>query len=755
MRTGLKEKLREAIRCGQGESRQLAEALDLVINTLEERVETAQRASRAKSDFLAKMSHEIRTPMNAILGMAELILREDTSDIVREHALGVKQAGTNLLAIINDILDLSKIESGKMEIISSKYEFASVLHDVISIVRMRVADTPICFITEIDSHLPAMLIGDEIRVRQILLNLLSNAVKYTHSGYIKLSVNGLRRAGGDTIKLTFDIKDTGIGLREADLPKLFGNFAQFDTHINHKVVGTGLGLAITKNFALAMGGDVTVESVYGEGSTFTVTILQRSVGEDTLAEVKPPDNKYVLVLESNQIYADAVTWSLENLGVPYKLATTAEDFSETVRKENFTFVFVSAALQEEAAAKLREQGQKPALILLAEYGVTGFTWDQHVISLPVSTISIANILNGKEDTGFGGTGKGEVTGIHYTIPGARLLIVDDIRTNLRVAEGLMAPLGAKIDTCLSGKEAIELVRACDYDIVFMDHMMPDMDGIETTAAIRALDGDKYKNLVIIALTANAISGMKEQFLSSGFTDYIAKPIETKKLYDLINKWVPHEKRREAANKQPVIAEESGFAREITIDGIDTHRALNLLGGSYTSYIEVLALYRKDVEERIDLLENVPRTGDELKLFTTQVHAIKSASRSIGADNVSQMAADLETYGKNGDVAAIESHLDAFRQALRSLTGGIASVLADNITPANANTATLDNKSYEILKAALTAKNVIDADRLIAELGRGNYDDKTLNVLLEISNCVLMFDFNSALGALKKIVPNPE
>ncbi len=373
----------------------------------------ANKANKAKTKFLAKMSHEIRTPMNAIVGMAELALRENMTSIVKEYIITVKQAGKNLLSIINDILDFSKIESGKLEIVPSYYLFSSLINDVVSIIKMKIADSGLHFDINIDNNIPNSLFGDETRIRQVLLNVLNNAVKYTKKGFISLSASGEIKEG--TVLLTMEVADSGIGIKPKDLKGLFDEFVQVDKGFE----GTGLGLAITKNLLTAMGGDISVKSEYGKGSTFTVKLPQK--------------------ISSDELF-------------------------DSIKNDNLT--------------------------------------------------------------------------IKFNAPNAKVLVVDDTDANLKVVKGLMQPYKMQVDLCTSGAEAIEMVKANSYDILFMDHMMPEMDGVEATKLIR----ETHTNLPIIALTANAVSGVREMFLANGFNDFLSKPIDTVELNVILEKWLPREKQ---------------------------------------------------------------------------------------------------------------------------------------------------------------------------------------------------------------------
>jgi signal transduction histidine kinase/ActR/RegA family two-component response regulator len=411
--------------------------------------ELAESASEAKSMFLANMSHEIRTPLNAIVGLGELEMRNALPEQTLDNLQKMNNSAQVLLSIINDLLDISKIESGRFELIPVGYFLPSLVSDIVGINMVRIGSKPIVFALNIDENIPTGLFGDELRVRQLVSNLLSNAFKYTREGRVELSIGceldgenagnkaaGGKAEGGKEVTLVFAVKDTGIGIKPEDLKKLFGDYYQVDTKSNRHIEGTGLGLAISKRFAGMMGGDISVESEYGKGSTFTARIRQGITNENPIGE--------------------------------------------------------------STARALRE----------LHFGEGG---DRRKSSEP-----------------------------RFQLPHARLLVVDDVEINLEVAKGMMEVYGPVIDCVQSGQEAIELIRdaVAKYDAVFMDHMMPGMDGIETVRIIRdEIDTDYARTVPVIALTANAIIGNEEMFLKHGFQALLPKPIEIKKLDAVLNKWV--------------------------------------------------------------------------------------------------------------------------------------------------------------------------------------------------------------------------
>jgi signal transduction histidine kinase/HPt (histidine-containing phosphotransfer) domain-containing protein/ActR/RegA family two-component response regulator len=750
-------------------------------------LEIAREASSAKSDFLAKMSHEIRTPMNAITGMAELALREDMPQTVHDHIITIKQAGQNLVSIINDILDFSKIEAGKLEIVPVNYMLSSLINDTVNIIRTRIVEKPLRFFTNIDGNIPNNLIGDETRLRQILINLLSNAVKYTDKGHIGLTITTDAREDKQ-IWLRIAVSDTGKGIKPEDQAKLFDEFVQVDMKNSQNVEGTGLGLSITKLLCIAMGGHINMESEYGKGSVFTAFIPQGFETETPFAAVKEPEKKKVLVYEGRSIYAGAMGWSLKNMGVPHTVVTNQDDFAAALYKEEWFYVFSGYGLYEKIAPLMEPQpspkgegsplaqgnfqdGKKPPLALMVEWGTEAYIPGIRFVSIPAQSLSIANVLNGMADN-KGYTKNSGVT--RFTFPHARILVVDDIATNLKVVEGLLAPYHAAVDTCLNGSKAIELVKHNIYDIIFMDHMMPEMDGIETTAIIRK----SGKKTPIIALTANAVVGMREMFIKNGFNDFISKPIDVSKLDEILDRWIPHEKRDQGVllsgadplsirkageqgpqsplprSRYPVIENPGPQTTIPIIPNVDTAKGITMTGGTVGAYTEVLSLFCQDALDRLPFLQNTP-DADNMKTFITQVHALKSASASIGAQNISTTAAGLEKAGKDADIAFISEHLPDFAKQLNELTENILNALKqgkpENQEPLNPSFLTPNFPLINELADALMLQKISEIKRILNTLEQQTQDARLKEIFEKISDQVFMAEFDGALKIINEVL----
>ena len=506
------------------------------INEIKRVRRQAEKASIAKSEFLANMSHEIRTPMNAIIGLNDIIMEECGDTEIYAHAKDVQSAAKNLLTIINDILDLSKVEAGKMELIYTDYYIKVMADEIMGMMDMAASQRGLILKYECDETIPCRYSGDEGRIKQILLNILSNAIKFTKKGYVRAYITGRPGENPGEELITFRVEDTGCGIREDDLAKIFEDFRQVDSRRNRSVEGTGLGLAIVKHLVEMMQGTIDVESTYGEGTAFTITIPQKIVDPCPVSEMP----------------------------------------------------------------EITEMQQK-------------------------------------------------ITDI-FTAPGVKVLIVDDNVINRKVARGFLKNYEFDLTEAESGPEAIDLVKEIRFDIIFMDHMMPGMDGIEAAEIIRRDCGENGTAPVMIALTANAMEGMREHFLACGFQDFIAKPLDRKELNQLLLRWVP-ERYRQGKEKEEVF--QPIDPADFRIEGVDMDAAMQYYSGDEVGFVDLLELYCMDGKRKAKLLKELEK--EDILRYQIEVHGLKSASANIGAMKVSGLARAQEEAAARGDREFISGH----------------------------------------------------------------------------------------------------
>ncbi|MCR4891438.1 MAG: response regulator [Lachnospiraceae bacterium] len=556
--------------------------LRIALHEVEKAKEGEMQANRAKSEFLARMSHEIRTPINGILGMNSMILKESRNPDVYDYASNIYSAGQGLLSLINDILDISKIESGKMEINTAPYRLRSVVNDCYHMVALRAKDKGLYLKTKVSPDLPSVLLGDEVRIRQIIVNLLNNAIKYTQEGGVTFTVSGRReeREGQDILSLIVSVSDTGIGIHEEDQEKIFKEFRRVDVEKNKNIEGSGLGLRITAQLVELMFGTISVESAYGNGSTFTVTVPQRIKNVEKVGEVDP---------------------------------------IQMGRKETFSL-------------------GKRCLIA----------------------------------------------------PSLKLLVVDDVALNLKVVAGFLKHSLARIDMVRSGEECLKKVVEEKYHIIFLDHMMPEMDGVETYWKMRTLKDSKNLETPVIMMTANAIIGAREEYLRLGFQDYLSKPVVEDELIGMIAKYVDpaliswvensskrgkNDIRKDTSSDKASMPAEKKSAKKSDIEGgeeeewfsrldfLDTENALLYCDHNKEFYHELLSAYM--TEDRSQAMQGLFERED-WKNYGIQAHSAKSTARIIGATEVSEMAKDLEMAAKSGDIKTIKQEHDGFVKACTEL-----------------------------------------------------------------------------------------
>ena len=512
------------------------------ITPIMEAKNAAEQATLAKSQFLASISHEIRTPMNAIIGMTELMLASPLAQDQIERALTVKSSAMSLLGIINDVLDFSKIEARRMEIERRAFDFASFIHDTVNMVGLRsTGKTDLLLTVYISPDVPTTLIGDDLRIRQTLTNILNNAVKYTPSGYIALRIWS-ETLGQGAIKLCFSVRDTGIGIKREDMDKLFGDFQRLDARKNRGIVGTGLGLAITRRLVELMGGEISVESEYGYGSTFSWFICcEKQPRSKEIARIENPDKiRGLLCYEPQECNAHVMDEMLFALRIRHETHSNPGAFLTRLGTRDYSHLIVDQSI---AAAVMPFKTPDVKLILLSKGGEKPVVGNQdETLERPVLITTLSDILNGRAKNDRYMSAKRENATLigSFSTRGARVLVVDDNAVNISVAAGLLQKYGIEVDTADGGQEGIDKAAANEYDIIFMDHMMPEVDGLDATRAIRGMGG-RHGHDIIVALTANAVSEARESFIQAGMNDFLSKPIIISHLQEILLRYLPAEK----------------------------------------------------------------------------------------------------------------------------------------------------------------------------------------------------------------------
>lgn len=605
----------------------------------------ALAANEAKGRFLANMSHEIRTPINAVLGMDEMILRETKEQQVKEYAMDIYTAGQTLLSLINDILDLSKIESGKMEIVPIAYDLSSMIHDLVNMAVQRAAHKDIRLEVTVDPQIPSRLYGDDVRIRQVLTNILTNAVKYTHEGTVWLRVQC--RGDGGTVVLLFEVEDTGIGIRQEDLPKLYTEFERIEEDRNRSIEGTGLGMSITLQLLSLMGSRLQVESEYGKGSKFYFELEQKIVDSTPIGNFES------------------------------RIRQIAEDYDYRSK---------------------------------------------------------------------------------FCAPDAKILVVDDNAANRKVFRHLLKETLVQVTDVESGMECLELVQKNRYDLIFLDHMMPDMDGVETLHRIKELPGCPCRDTPVIVLTANAVSGAKENYLSEGFDDFLSKPIVPDKLENMIISRLPESLLKEAAAGSKKTVPPAGIGGQVDsldtlpqVDGPDTLPQVDGLDWQYAWMhlpdMELLAYTVREfygqIDHSADRLEafysHISEPG-QTEQYRIQVHAMKSLAATVGILPLSGVAKLLEYAAKDGNIEVIVSVTPVFLREWRSYRGKLQGVFGiEEAAEKEAADSAVILALVEMVRFSVQEMDIDEADRIMAQLQGYAYPDRIGGGIQKLAEAVTSLD----------------
>ncbi len=737
-----------------------------------EMIDALRKSEREKDDFLANVSHEIRTPINTICGMSEIILKNDVPAEMREDMLNIQSAGRNLMSVVGDILDYSELQEGEFEIVEENYYVSSTIYDVINMSMAKKSEKKLELIIDCDADMPSVLIGDEQKIRRVIMNLVNNAIEFTNEGCVSIHFGYRKEEYG--INLIITVRDTGIGMTKESVENLFQKFSQADMGRTRKKGGVGLGLAIAQTIVNRMGGFITVKSELGRGSEFKIVIPQKVYDVNPIADIedKSEINAAVYInmeqFRYNEIrdkYAENINRLIRQLKIKCHICRNLQELKRLDKYQEFNQIFISLIEYQEdpfyfdSLAKIRN-----VHVILDHYD------DAKVRNKNLSKIykpffalsiiaAIKNVATQK------GEKTGEVENHQLYAPEAHILVIDDNRMNIRVVEGLLKAYGVKVSYALSGQEGIDMLASKDYDLILLDHMMPGMDGVETFHHIRKKPDLYYKEIPIIALTANAIAGAREMFMKEGFDDFIAKPVESSVLQRTLKRHLPEQKRTSLKAAEPVqvvtsLEESSEPAQtvmdELVIGDLDVSKGI-MYCGNQENYLEILSSQRDSGKETLEQVTNL-YANENWKDYVIVVHGIKSSMMSIGAVKLSEMAKALEFAGKAQDYDFIHAEHD---NLIKEFTR-VMQILHDckYLSTAESEVTQQDKQELsddEFVQMLLELENVtyeFDANKvfpILDELSRYTYRSKDLaKELKPVYKKVEMFDFMSAYEAVAKI-----
>lgn len=763
---------------------------------VEKRITELEEANRRTEDFLTNVSHELRTPINAVTGITTVMLKNEEDTDKRKNLLSIQMAGHRLFSQIEDILDYTELDTGRIKISDDTYMISSLVNDIITGNRLYERENMPEMIFDVDTKIPSVLSGDGRKIKKILVHLIDNAIKFTNKGGVYIRIYALPKSYG--INLYMQVSDTGVGIAREDLGKITEQFYQSNGGRNRSAGGLGLGLPIVYGMVTAMGGFMQIDSEFGKGTTVSVSIPQKIVDETGNMIVMKRNNLCLacfVVLEKFEVpevrdyYNAMISHLVQELDIPLHRVSNMEELKKLNAMYQLTHLFVGRKEYEDNQSYFENMDKKIEIVVVTDNGFVPHQGSRvRVLKKPFFCLPLMNILNTE-------TPEDEETlkEKQMICPGVKVLVVDDEPMNLMVSEGIFGDYQMSVKTAESGKKAIELCEKEDFDLIFLDHMMPEMDGVETLKRIRKIHTDSGREFTIIAFTANAVSGAREMFLREGFDEFVSKPIETMEIERVLRKVLPksaiefvdesdtkgketerktkvaeENTAEEAIAEESVQQEESGLTEGDSMTrlenaGIHTKSGLQYCRDDREFYVELLAKFAGDAASKRKEIDDFLKQ-DDYENYGILVHSLKSTAKLIGADQLSEMARKSEEGAKNHDEVYVKEHHEELLAAYQETVQRILDALdidESGFMPVDIENATEISRDDLIrrlkeLKSCLDTFEADKAETLISEMRGFVYQGVTVDELLHsVRQDVDDFEISAASEKVQSLLGDME
>lgn len=736
------------------------DAYGVIISELEE-------TNRRTEDFLTNVSHELRTPINAVTGITGVIMKKIRNEEVKEEIKSVKEAGNRLLEQVTAILDYTEIDTGRLVVSDEEYMFTSVINDIITEKQVLPANGETELIFDVDADIPSVLQGDGEKIKKILKNVIGNGVKFTKKGGVRVRVAALKKTYG--VNLCIDVEDTGIGISAHELERIRDRFYQVNSGRSRRAGGLGLGLSIVYGIVKAMGGFVRIESKEGEGTKVHISIPQKVV--DPAPSMVVENRKQVCLVcfirlekydvpKVREYYQELMKHLSKNLGILIHYVYSRNDLEKMTNIYNVTHLFVDMEEYNNNAAYIERLDRSTKVVIICNENFEQPSDSRAVLlKKPFYTLGVVNILN----SFAGDEGMADHEGKRMVTPGLRALVVDDETMNLIVAKGIFSDYGMSVTTVTGGLDAIRRCENDEFDIIFLDHMMPDMDGVETLHNLRTLERSKGKTFTIVALTANAVSGAREMFLSEGFDGFVPKPIEYSELERVLKKVLPKSAityidRDLSVTDQAVITAAEAKSDPVIMlqrTGIDTQAGIRYCRNDREFYLELLDNFVSEYEKKKNGIKAAYDSWN-VEDYHIRVHALKSTSRMIGATDLSDYAKDLEEAAKKNDEVFIGSHHEELMLMYEEVVGDIEDCIGKKRKEEETDKQAADKE--KILDAIVNVMQSLDtyeaqkAEDIINEMSAFTYNGRAVGELFEkVKDAISDFDMKGAAEEAKNLL----